>query len=115
MSGWFDSSYMLHIAVTQMKLRPLVFHVDGGWNTRVAVQNIENVVEKLGLDLFTEVIDWEEMKDQQLAFLKSGVSHIDIPQDHAFIAPIYRFVAKPNIKYILKGFHYSTACVSNPR
>src|SRR3546814_13631869 len=70
MSGGFDSSYMLHIAVTQMKLRPLVFHVDGGWNTRVAVQNIENVVEKLGLDLFTEVIDWEEMKDLQLAFFK---------------------------------------------
>lgn len=114
MSGGFDSSYMLHIAVTKMKLRPLVFHVDGGWNTRVAVQNIENVVDKLGLHLFTEVIDWEEMKDLQLAFFKSGVSHLDIPQDHAFIATLYRFAAKHNIKYILNGFNYSTECVRNP-
>ncbi len=114
MSGGFDSSYMLHIAVTKMKLRPLVFHVDGGWNTRIAVQNIENVVEKLGLDLFTEVIDWEEMKDLQLAFFKSGVPHIDIPQDMAFIATLYKFAAKHNIKYILNGYNLSTECVRNP-
>lgn len=114
MSGGFDSSYMLHIAVKEMNLRPLVFHVDGGWNTRIAVQNIENVVNKLGLDLFTEVIDWEEMKDLQLAFFKSGVPHIDIPQDMAFIATLYKFAAKNNIKYILNGFNLSTECVRNP-
>ncbi|UVO52847.1 N-acetyl sugar amidotransferase [Sphingomonas sp. SUN039] len=114
MSGGFDSSYMLHIAATKMKLRPLVFHVDGGWNTQVAVHNIECVVEKLGLDLYTEVINWEEMKDFQLAFFKSGVPHIDIPQDMAFIATLYKFAAKHNIKYILNGTNYSTECVRNP-
>lgn len=114
MSGGFDSSYMLHIAVTKMKLRPLVFHVDGGWNSRVAVQNIENLVGKLGLDLYTEVIDWEEMKDLQRAFFRSGVSHIDIPQDMSFIATLYKFAAKHNIKFILNGFNYSTECVRNP-
>lgn len=114
MSGGLDSSYMLHIAVTKMGLRPLVFHVDGGWNTRIAVQNIENTVEKLGLDLFTEVIDWEEMKDFQLAYFKSGLPNIDIPQDHAFIATLNNFALKHNIKYILNGQNFSTECVRNP-
>jgi N-acetyl sugar amidotransferase len=114
MSGGLDSSYMLHIAVTKMGLRPLVFHVDGGWNTQAAVQNIENTVEKLGLDLFTEVIDWEEMKDFQLAYFRSGVSNIDIPQDHAFVATLNKFATKHNIKYIMNGQNYSTECVRNP-
>ncbi len=115
LSGGLDSSYMLHVATKKMGLRPLVFHVDGGWNTRVAVQNIENVVENLGLNLFTEVINWEEMKDFQLAFFKSGVPHIDTPQDHAFLATLYKFAMKHNIKYIMNGGNYSTECVRNPR
>lgn len=114
LSGGLDSSYMLHMAVTQMKLRPLVFHVDGGWNSKIAVHNIEVLVEKLGLDLYTEVINWEEMKDFQLAFFKSSVPHIDIPQDHAFIATLYNFADKHKIKYILNGGNYSTECVRNP-
>ena len=61
LSGGVDSSYMLHIAVTEFGLRPLVFHVDGGWNSELAVHNIHVLVDKLGLDLFTEVINWEEM------------------------------------------------------
>jgi N-acetyl sugar amidotransferase len=113
-SGGLDSSYMLHIAVTKMGLRPLVFHVDGGWNSRVAVQNIERVVEGLGVDLYTEVINWEEMKDFQLAYFKSGVPGIDVPQDHAFIATLYRFAAKYKIKYIMNGGNYSTECVQYP-
>ncbi|MGL4494715.1 MAG: phosphoadenosine phosphosulfate reductase family protein, partial [Beijerinckiaceae bacterium] len=91
MSGGLDSSYMLHLAVKELGLRPLIFHVDGGWNSRVAVHNIEVMVEKLGLDLYTEVINWEEMKDFQLSFFKASVPHIDIPQDHAFIATLYNF------------------------
>ena len=114
LSGGVDSSYMIHLAVKEFGLRPLVFHVDGGWNSELAVHNIHVLVEKLGLDLFTEVINWEEMKDFQLAFFKSGLPHIDIPQDHAFIATLYNFAEKYNIKYILNGGNISTECVRNP-
>ena len=114
MSGGVDSSYLTYIAKEKLGLRPLVFHVDAGWNSQVAVNNIEKLVEKLGLDLYTEVIDWEEMRDLQLAFFKSGVSHIDLPQDHAFFATMYNFAAKYKIKYILTGANISTECVRNP-
>ena len=114
MSGGLDSSYMLHLIVTEFGLRPLVFHVDGGWNSNIAVNNIQMLVEKLGLDLYTEVINWEEMRDFQLSFFKSGVSHLDIPQDHAFIATLYHFANKHGIKYIMNGGNYATECVRNP-
>lgn len=113
-SGGVDSSYMLHLAVKEFGLRPLVFHVDGGWNSELAVHNINVMIDKLGLDLYTEVINWEEMKDFQLAFFKSGVPHIDIPQDHAFIATLYHFAEKYKIKYILNGGNFSTECVQYP-
>lgn len=113
-SGGVDSSYMLHLAVKELGLRPLVFHVDGGWNSELAVHNINVMIDKLNLDLFTEVINWEEMKDFQLAFFKSGVPHIDTPQDHAFIATLYRFAEKYKIKYILNGGNFSTECVQDP-
>ncbi len=113
-SGGVDSSYMLHLAVKEFGLRPLVFHVDGGWNSELAVHNIQVMIDKLGLDLYTEVINWEEMKDFQLAFFKSGLPHIDIPQDHAFIATLYNFADKYKIKYILNGGNISTECVRNP-
>ena len=71
LSGGLDSSYMLHKVVTEYNLRPLVFHVDGGWDTEIAVNNINCLVDKLSLDLYTEVIDWEEMRDFQLAMFKS--------------------------------------------
>lgn len=115
MSGGLDSSFLLHLAVSEFNLRPLVFHVDGGWNTDIAVNNIQMLVDGLGLDLYTEVINWEEMKDFQLAFFKSGVPHLDIPQDHAFIATLYHFANKHNIKYILNGGNYATECVRNPK
>jgi N-acetyl sugar amidotransferase len=114
MSGGLDSSYLLHLAVSEFGLRPLVFHVDGGWNTDIAVNNIQVLVDKLGLDLYTEVINWEEMRDFQLAFFKSGVPHLDIPQDHAFVATLYHFAHKHGIKYILNGGNYATECVRNP-
>lgn len=114
LSGGVDSSYMLHLAVKEFGLRPLVFHVDGGWNSELAVHNIQVMIDKLGLDLYTEVINWEEMKDFQLAFFKSGVPHIDIPQDHAFVATLYHFADKYNIKYIVNGGNISTECVRNP-
>lgn len=114
MSGGADSSYLLHVAVKEYGLRPLVFHVDGGWNSQIAVNNINVMIEKLGLDLYTEVINWEEMKDFQLAYFKAGVANIDVPQDHAFVATLYNFAAKYKIKYILNGGNISTECVRNP-
>lgn len=115
MSGGLDSSYLLHLVVSEFGLRPLVFHVDGGWNTDLAVNNIQVLVDQLGLDLYTEVINWEEMRDFQLAFFKAGVPHLDIPQDHAFVATLYHFANKHGIKYILNGGNYSTECVRNPK
>ena len=72
MSGGIDSSYLVYLAKEFLGLRPLVFHVDAGWNSQQAVNNIEQITERLGLDLYTEVIDWEEMKDLQLAFLNQA-------------------------------------------
>ena len=114
MSGGIDSSYLLYLAVEKLGLRPLVFHVDAGWNSQEAVNNIERMVDGLGLDLYTEVIDWEEMKDLQLSFFKSGVSHIDTPQDHSFFATMYKFADKHGVKNILTGGNYSTECIRNP-
>ncbi len=114
MSGGIDSSYLLYKMVTEFGLRPLVFHVDAGWNSQIAVNNIEKLVDGLGVDLYTEVINWEEMKELQIAFFKSGVPHIDVPQDHAFFATMYKFASKYNIKTILTGGNYSTECVRNP-
>lgn len=114
MSGGIDSSFLLYKMVTEFGLRPLVFHVDAGWNSQIAVNNIERLVDGLGLDLYTEVINWEEIKELQLAFFKSGVPHIDVPQDHAFFATMYKFASKHHIRTILTGGNYSTECVRNP-
>jgi len=105
---------MLHVLVKEFGLRPLVFHVDGGWNSELAVSNVQRLVDKLGVELFTEVIDWEDMRDFQLALFKSGTPILDIPQDHAFVATLYKFAAKYNIKYIINGGNISTECVRNP-
>ncbi|MDA8812330.1 N-acetyl sugar amidotransferase [Amylibacter sp.] len=114
LSGGLDSSYLLHKAVTEFGLRPLVFHVDGGWNSKSAVKNIKNLIDVLNLDLFTEVIDWNEMKSFQLALFKSGVPHLDIPQDMAFIATLYKYCEQHKIKYILNGGNISTESVLMP-
>ena len=98
MSGGVDSSYLTHVAKEKLGLRPLVFHVDAGWNSQEAVNNIEKLIDGLKLDLYTVVIDWEEMRDLQLAFFKAGVPHIDIPQDHAFFATMYNFASKHGFK-----------------
>ena len=113
-SGGIDSSYLTWLAKRKMGLRPLVFHVDAGWNSQEAVNNIEKLIEHLDLDLYTYVVDWEEMRDLQLAYFKSGVPHIDTPQDHAFFATMYKFAAEHNVNYILTGANYSTECIRNP-
>lgn len=113
-SGGFDSSYMLHFAIKELGLRPLVFHIDAGWDTPLAVNNIQKLVKKIGVDLKIEKINWNEVRDMQLAFFKSGVSHLDIPQDHAFVAAIDNYAEKYNINYILNGGNISTEVVVNP-
>jgi N-acetyl sugar amidotransferase len=114
MSGGVDSSYLTYLAKEELGLRPLVFHVDAGWNSQEAVNNIEKIVDGLSLDLFTEVIDWEEMRDLQLAYLKAGVSQIDAPQDFAFFYTMYKFAHQYDVKYILTGANLSTECIRNP-
>lgn len=113
-SGGVDSSYVTYLSKEKLGLRPLIFHVDAGWNSQEAVNNIERLVDGLGLDLHTEVVDWLEMKDLQLAFFKAQVPHLDTPQDHAFFAALYNFAAKHGFKYIITGANYSTECVREP-
>jgi N-acetyl sugar amidotransferase len=110
LSGGVDSSY-LAIKLYEAGIRPLVVHVDGGWNSELAVQNIENIVNYCRWDLHTIVIDWEEMKDLQLAYLKSGIANQDVPQDHAFFASLYHFAIKFGIKYVISGGNYSTESI----
>lgn len=113
-SGGADSSYVTYLAKEKFGLRPLIFHVDSGWNSQIAVNNIARLVDGLGLDLHTEVIDWNEMRDLQLAFLKAQVPHLDAPQDHAFFSSLYNFAAKHGFKYIVTGANHSTECIREP-
>jgi N-acetyl sugar amidotransferase len=113
-SGGVDSSYLTYIAKEKLGLRPLIFHIDTGWNSQISTNNIQRLIDKMGLDLYTEVINWEEMKDLQLAFFKASVPHIDWPQDHAIFAALYKFAAKHKVKYVITGANYSTECIKNP-
>lgn len=114
LSGGLDSAYLAHVAVKEFGLRPLLFHVDVGWNTEQSVSNIEKIVNGLEMDLYTEVIDWEEMKDLQRAFFKSQIPDQDYPQDIAYISMLYKFARKYKIKYILNGGNFSTECCREP-
>ena len=110
-SGGLDSSYVTYIAKEKFGLRPLMFHCDTGWNSQVGVHNIESMINGLGLDLHTEVVDWLEMKDLQVAFFKSQVPFVDTPQDLALFSAIYNFAAKNKFRYVITGGNYSTECV----
>ena len=114
LSGGLDSSYAAYIAKEVMGIRPLIFHVDAGWNTDKAVGNIEKLINGLELDLYTDVINWEEMKDLQTAFLKSQIADQDLPQDYAFFSSLYKFARKHNINYVITGGNYSTECCREP-
>ena len=114
LSGGLDSSYVAYVAKVKMGLRPLLFHVDAGWNTDQAVGNIEKLVDGLGLDLYTEVVNWEEMKDLQVAFLRAQIPDQDLPQDAAFFSALYKFARKHRIKHVITGSNFSTECCREP-
>ena len=114
LSGGLDSSYVAYVAKEKMGLRPLLFHVDAGWNTDQAVGNIEKLMDGLNLELYTEVINWEEMKELQTAFLRSQIPDQDLPQDAAFFSSLYKFARKHKIKTIITGSNYSTECCREP-
>jgi aminotransferase len=111
LSGGVDSSYLAWYAVKELGLRSLVVHVDTGWNSELAVSNIQNIVQRLKLDLHTLVIDWEEIRDLQQAYFRSGVANLDVPQDHAFIASLYKEAKRYGIKDILNGGNMQTESI----
>lgn len=110
LSGGVDSSY-LALLLKDYGLRPLVVHVDAGWNSELAVHNIEQIVKYCGYDLHTHVMDWQEIKDLQLAYLKAGIANQDVVQDHAFFASLYHFAVQNRIKYVISGGNISTESV----
>lgn len=114
LSGGLDSSYLLHLAVAKWGLRPFVFHVDAGWNLPVAEKNIHKICDKLNVDLHIEKMDFEELRQMQIAFFKTGHAGLDAPQDHAFIAQIDKFSEELGIKYILNGYNICTEIIANP-
>lgn len=103
LSGGVDSSYLAYVVVKELGLRPLAVHVDNGWNSELAVQNIENIVKKLNIDLYTYVIDWEEFKDLQKAYLKASVVDLEVLSDNAISIAIHRLLKKYKLKYFLIG------------
>lgn len=107
LSGGIDSSY-LAVKVNEWGLRPLVIHVDAGWNSELAVANIEKIVTYCKYDLHTHVVDWEEIRDLQLAYLRAGIANQDVPQDHVFFASMYHFATRNGIRYILTGGNWAT-------
>lgn len=106
-SGGVDSTYVAYMA-KKFGLRILAFHFDNGWNSELAVKNVENIVKKLDIDYQTWVVDWEEFRDLQISFLKASVANAEIPSDHAFLAATYHLCAKYNIKYFLSGSNFAT-------
>ncbi len=114
LSGGLDSSYMLHLSVKEWKLRPFVFHIDCGWNLPVAKKNVKNLTDKLGIKLHIKHMNWDEMREMQLAWFRTGLEALDAPQDHAFIALIDELSLKLGVKYILNGYNITTEAVADP-
>lgn len=110
LSGGADSSYLAYLA-KQQGLRPLVVHFDYGWNLELAVQNIENIIKKLGFNLYTIVMDWEEMRSLQRSYYRASVLDLDVPADHMIFGALYQTADKFGIKHILSGKNIVTEAV----
>ncbi len=107
LSGGVDSTYVAYL-VKQLGLRPLAVHLDNGWNSELAVKNVENIITRLGFDLYTLVVNWEEFKDIQLAYLRASVVDIEVVSDHAIFATMYKLAKEQHIGYILSGTNIVT-------
>lgn len=106
-SGGVDSTYVAYLT-QKFGLRPLAVHFDNGWNSELAVSNIEKMLDKLEIDLYTYVINWPSFKDLQLSFLKASTPDGEIPTDHAINALLFREANKRGIKYIINGMNFAT-------
>ncbi len=113
LSGGVDSTYVAYL-VKQLGLRPLAVHLDNGWNSELAVKNVENIITKLGFDLYTLVVNWEEFKDIQLAYIKASVVDIEVVSDHAIFATMYKLAKEKNIGYIISGTNVVTEYIMPP-
>ena len=110
-SGGVDSTYVAYLT-KELGLRPLAIHFDNGWNSELAVSNIEKTLDKLGIDLYTYVIDWEEFKDLQISFLEASTPDGEIPTDHAIDSLLFREAAKRGIKYVLSGMNFASESIA---
>lgn len=106
-SGGVDSTFVAYM-VRKLGLRPLAIHLDNGWDSELAVRNIEKALKKLDVDLYTYVMDWAEFKDLQLSFLRASVPDAEIPTDHAILALLYEVAAKEGLKYVIGGGNVAT-------
>lgn len=106
-SGGVDSSYVAY-KVKEFGLRPLAVHLDNGWDSELAVKNIENILTKLDIELYTHVIDWEEFKDIQLSFLKASTPDSEIPSDHAIVSLMYQTAERLGVRYTIWGYNHRT-------
>jgi N-acetyl sugar amidotransferase len=112
-SGGVDSTYVAYLS-KKLGLRPLAIHFDNGWNSEIAVSNIEKVLDRLNIDLYTYVIDWPTFKDLQLSFLKASTPDGEIPTDHAINALLFNEANKRGVKYIINGMNFATESTSVP-
>lgn len=110
LSGGVDSSYICYWA-KQAGLRPLVVHFDNGWNSELAVENINKIIAKTGFDLFTYVINWEDFKDLQLAYIKASVIDIEVPTDQLIFATLFKIARKYKIKSVINGNNISSEAI----
>lgn len=111
LSGGVDSSYVAYIIKKKYGLRAFAVHLDNGWNTELAVANVEQIVKRLDIDLSTYVLDWKEFRDIQTSFIKSSISNIEIPTDHAIWALLIKTAAKMKIPYIIAGNNVVTESI----
>ena len=114
LSGGIDSAYLAHLLTSEFGLRCLAVHIDAGWNSAAAVANIERIVRGADIDLHTVVIEWDEVRDLQLAFLRAGVLNQDFPQDHAFFTMLMRTANQFRLKYFLSGVNFSSENIEVP-
>lgn len=114
LSGGVDSTYTAYFVKNIMGLRPLAVHLDNGWNSELAVHNIEQIVKTLDIELYTYVLNWEEFKDLQLAYLNASVVDVEIPTDNAIIGALYQAALKHRVRYVITGHNLASEGVLPP-